>query len=213
MNHKFRMTCLALVAGFSMSAVTADGAQALQFTAASYPVAIGGESTVGNTHVFTYAGREITCDVKFDPIGTQAGPGAAVKVTPTYSNCHAIILGNTLPATVAHNECAYNLTVGATLAGNSAHIECGTNTIEIRVYSNNEHSSVVCLYFVASQTVGGISYSNMANDVTVATNSSVAASRIGPLATCGGATATATYVSKETTMTGSNGGSVSIDVG
>lgn len=218
MNRKLKMLGLALVAVMAMSAVAASGASALQFTAASYPVVVSGEQTAGNTHVFTYAGREVTCNnAKFDAIGKEAGPSNEVDVTPTYSDCHAIVLGNKLPATVFHNECKYNFTVGASLSGNEVHVICPAGkSIEIGVYSDAAHSTQVCRYAVGSQAVGGITYSNMATDATVATNSNVAATRLaGTLATCGGATATATYVSKESTVTGATeaGAPVNVDVG
>lgn len=187
-------------------------------TAASYPLVVSAEQTAGKTHVFTYQGRPSTCgSLTFDPIGSYGAATNSIKVTPTYANCHAVILGNILPATITHNECVYNFTVGVSLTGNSLDLECPTGKkVQIHVYSAGAHTTEVCTYEIGSQTVEGVSYSNMGSgDITIATNSTFAASKTkGDFVTCGGVSASTTYVGEQTTLSGSKGEApVNTDVG
>lgn len=219
MNRKTKTLGIALVAALSMSAVVVSGAQALNFTAASYPVTISGEQTAGKTHVLTYQGRPLTCEkVIYDPIGSYGGPTSSIKFAPTYNGCHAVILGNTLPATVTMNGCIYQFTAGGALTNNQIHIECSAgNKIQLHIYQDAAHKVEICTYEIGSQTASGVDLSNMEQDVTVRTTTGTLITMtryLGELVPCGSASATATYVSEQTTVSGSNGGSpVKIDVG
>ena len=91
---------LAVVAVLAMTALAAPASQAASFTAASYTATLEGEQLAAESHVFTLAGgRTVTCtSAKFK--GTLAAPSSTATITPTYSSCHANILGAILPATV-----------------------------------------------------------------------------------------------------------------
>lgn len=215
MIRKFKTLALAGFAVLALSALTAAGANAAEFTSSAYPVVVEGEQPAGENHTFTYQGREVTCDTARFVSEEQAEASSELTVEPTYSNCHAVILGIKLPATVTFEGCEYNFTAAAPTEEAQVHLGCtGENTVQIHVYNpTGGHSSEneVCTYTVAPQTVGGIEYHNNANgSVTVTANSSVATTRTqGGLLTCGSASGTSVYQG-DTTVTGSEGQSVDV---
>lgn len=189
MSHKLRALSLVVLAVLGISAVAATAAQGATFTAASYPAFIHAEQT--SEHVLTYAGRSFTCQKATFTGGELKEAGHTVSVTPEYSGCRSIILGNTLPATVTHNECKFDITIASTTpTAAEVHLLCPANkAIELHVYPDATHSTSVCTYRIPPQTVTGITYENMAgvpSDVTIETNSNVSTERTGgTLATCG----------------------------
>jgi hypothetical protein len=80
-----------------------------QMTLAEFPATITGEQAGGNL-VFTREGRTVTCETAtFDATVQADDSKTTLTMTPTYSACHAMILGQKIPATVTTNGCDYLL--------------------------------------------------------------------------------------------------------
>jgi hypothetical protein len=143
MTRNFKALGLALVAVFVMGAF-ASAAQAndARITAESYPASLDGNQLVAN--VFEREGRKVTCEVATLSGTITASAATTVTATPTYSNCHAIILGVKFPATVTMNGCDFLFHLTGELNGVGAHtytaisdLVCTTpNEVEVHIYEN-----------------------------------------------------------------------------
>jgi len=152
-----------------MSAMTAAAAQAEEpahLTAGSEgnPATITGEQTTAN--VFGRTGRSVTCETAHFSSPTKVeGSATELTVEPKYSNCHSIVLGITFPATVTMNSCDYLFT-GTKVEGNYtviSDLECEKegDQVEIHVYSDAEHTEVLCTIDIPEQTgLGTITLTN-----------------------------------------------------
>jgi hypothetical protein len=135
---------IGIVVMLAMSAVLASAAQATQpaiFTTAGIPSSNVYSSQLG-PQVFTISGREVTCETA-TMTGTIANGSEEFEATPTYTNCHAVVLGSKLPATVTMNGCTYKVKATADVIGGQdtftgiTSIICPANkTVEIHIYSN-----------------------------------------------------------------------------
>jgi hypothetical protein len=140
MTRNLRALGLGLIAVFAMGAILASVAQAEKAAVATVeksPATI--EGTQEGANVFNRAGREVTCGTA-TLHGTVTNGSESAEVTPTYLNCHAIVLGTKLPATVTMNGCTFKFTLTADAGDtftNTASLICPANkTIEIHVYAN-----------------------------------------------------------------------------
>jgi len=159
MTRNLKALGLALVAVFAMSAMAASAAQAestayLTAGSAEKPVTIEGVQTTAN--VFGRSGRTVTCETANFAGGTVEGSVTELTVVPEYANCHSVVLGTKFPATVTMNSCDYQFTgtkVGSAYTVRSD-LECSKDgdQVEIHVYSNAEHTSVLCTIDIPEQT-------------------------------------------------------------
>lgn len=215
MIRKIKTLALAGFAVLALSALTAAGANAAEFTASAYPAAVSGTQPAGENHTFTYQGRQVTCDTAVFVSEELNGPSSELTVTPTYEECHAVVLGVKLPATVTFDGCDYNFTAAAATAEAQVHLNCETGKdVQIHIYNvlgGHSPDNEVCTYTVQPQTVGGIVYHNNGDgSVTVTANSSVATTRVqGAALTCGSASGTSTYAG-DTVVKGTAGQSVDV---
>lgn len=212
MTRKIKLIALTAIAALAVTAVAASAANAANFTAAAYPVTLsGGQDT---THNFNYQNREVTCETaSFNSTAAAGAASETHEITPSYSNCHAVVLGNKLPATVEMGSCTYVFNAAGTVT-----VKCPSGDINIRIYNTSgghTEGNEVCRYTVKAQgPLSGVGYTNNAGGtVTVAANVGVATERVkGTLVTCGAASATATYTGK-TTVAGKSGGvATNVDV-
>ena len=176
MNRNLKVLGLALVAALAMSALAASAAPAAHTAfitagSAGAPAHIDGKQ-IGQ-QVFNRTGREVTCEIaNFGESSTVPGSATSLTLKPEYKNCHAKVLGNTLPATVTMNGCDYNFTLTKDTSPTKytvgiTHIECTTpNEIQVHVYTSHEnHTNNVnaCTYNIPEQTItGGIELTNIA---------------------------------------------------
>jgi hypothetical protein len=145
MTRNLKACGLALVAILAFSGIIASAARAetpAWLTAESFPVHLDGEQLVAN--VFEREGRKVTCEVATltGTIQSQIDATTAT-LTPTYGNCHAIILGVKFPATVTMNGCKYVFHLTADFINNAhtftalSDLECTSpNEVEVHIYEN-----------------------------------------------------------------------------
>ncbi len=173
MTQKFKSLGLTLAVLLALGAVAASAASAStpRITVGGYPATITA-SQIGTNELVLEGGRKIECStVSYSGTYTKAESEAATwsaKVTPSYSNCTAWILGNPTPATVTVNSCFIEFTVtnfvNATEGSGPAHLRCPTfagvkQTVEIHVWTTSTkhlaNSTPLCTYIVEEQTAGG----------------------------------------------------------
>jgi hypothetical protein len=114
MTHNLKALGLAFLAIFAMGAIAAGSAQAeagrgaSAFTAEQYPLTLDGEQE-GAATVWSREGRTLTCEnATFSAAIT--GVATTVTVHPSYSNCHAVILGTKFDVTITYpSTCNYIL--------------------------------------------------------------------------------------------------------
>jgi hypothetical protein len=146
MTRNLKGLGLALVAVFALSGVVASAATAekpAQITAESYPVSLDGEQVVAN--VLEREGRKYTCDSVFMSATATAAEPTTITATPTYSNCHGIILGVKFPVTITMNGCDYLLHLTGELNGAGGEtftegldVVCTSpNQVEVHIYENH----------------------------------------------------------------------------
>jgi hypothetical protein len=204
----------------------APAANAANFTAAEYPATLGGEQIASEKHAFTVAGgRKWTCEgATF--AGTLAGASATQTITPSYTGCHANILGAILPMTVTFNDCDYLFHVNAGSTHDwtgTTDLSCPTSDVTLHIYKEGSahiEANEVCRYTMKPQTgLGNIAYKTTTgtpNDLDLKFNvTGIAYTKtLGTLATCGAASGTATYVGNTTLRAFNAGGAqVSSDIG
>lgn len=217
MIRKIKMIALAAFALAALGAVSASAASAAEFTSGSgYPVTVSGEQD--DKHTFVYQGREVTCETAQFTSAPQGGPSNTITITPTYADCHTVVLGITFPATVTFNGCDYEFEAAAPTDAATVDLVCPTGqNVQIHVYEGTSHSSTneLCTYTVHPQNgLGTIEYhNNAAGTVTVTANVGgiVTTRTSGTALLCGSASGTSTY-SGDTTVEGDEG-SKSIHVG
>jgi hypothetical protein len=144
MTRNLKGLGFALVAVFALSGVVASMAAAkdARFTAESYPATFDGAQLVAN--VLEREGRKLTCEVATLSGTITATSATTVTATPTYSNCHSIILGVKFPATVTMNGCdfLFHLTGELNAGGQEtftaiSDLVCTTpNEVEVHIYEN-----------------------------------------------------------------------------
>lgn len=199
----------ALAVVFVLGALTASAAQAREsFIAGAYPATLTG--TPLTVHEWEVSGRSVICaEASFK--ATLAAKSTELKVTPTYEECFAVVLGNEFPATVEMNGCDYLFTTDPGGAKNGpTHIKCPVGKqIELHVYLDEEHTKVLCTYDVKAQERGKMEYENVAGppeELKANANvTNIETTRTGSLAQCGPAATTATY-SGNTKFSATSGG-------
>ncbi len=219
---------LAVVAVLALSAVAASAALAVpQFEVGTGAGNISGTKTSAN--VFTVAGgRTVTCEV-ITAKGSETTTSSTLTLTPLFSECHSVLAGVKVPATVTTNDChilvhlTSLISAGLYLAHGDLTCE-GTKDIEIHVYPEgtkpSEHSTKtpLCQYTVKPQT--GISKVELKNNATGAkkdidatlTLSNIAYTRTtGTIPNCGAASSTAT-LSGTDTLKGEDGSGNPLDL-
>jgi len=190
---------LALVTVLALSSVEASlalGEKPAFLTAGSEgsPASVSGEQIEGS-HLFSRSGRTVTCESVTFSEGVISGQASQLSLTPEYSNCHSVILGSKLPATVTRNGCKWNYTftkVSSTYQARGDWVcEAGKQT-EIHIYSSLiQHitggASLCTITTPAQNNIGTITVTNTANhDVVLHKNLKNIASTIhGGLLTCG----------------------------
>jgi hypothetical protein len=164
---------LTLTAVFALSAVSASGASAAGLTAfntvnnthESYTITTQIIKTNEEGHVFTATpgGPAVTCEkVSFSSTGT--GTDEAPTVEPSYSECHASLLGSTRTAHVRMHGCHYvfhattevsenmEYTGTADLTGCENTTEEGHTNNQVEVEVTNTKGENQCTDTIAAQT-------------------------------------------------------------
>jgi hypothetical protein len=167
MRRRLDMLVATVVAATAIGALMVPGALAVtgHFTAESYPAELIGEQ--GPTHVFVDAsGFEVTCLVVLFK-GTLTAKSEKLTLAPEYNNCHAVVSGISMPATVTENGCTYRLN-GTT---GQMDILCPPEKkLEIHTYaSKTKHANAepVCTYTIGLQEgLEGLTYENKGSGTT-----------------------------------------------
>lgn len=155
-----------LVVG-SIAASSASAAPRLTPVPEEYPVILKGSQSTA--YEFTLPGGRVFKCATATYIG-EGGKAAAeageVVMTPSFSGCSAVILGNIVPMTVTMNGCAYAVTTESETSGSikeegwevtgSMHVKCPAGkVIEFHVWQNAEkHANgepALCTYTTAPQ--------------------------------------------------------------
>lgn len=157
-TRTFKALSVALLALGATASLAVPAAQAApEFTAGSYPATIDGEQT--ENHVFTLGGRKVICEKTIFQ-GTLAGASTQLTLTPTYSQCHSMILGISFPVTVTENSCDVRATATKEGSEYKAHMDIvcpGANEIEIHFYENaTAHSKHISICTDRMGTQNGI---------------------------------------------------------
>jgi hypothetical protein len=167
MTRNLKVLGLAVMAVLAMSVMAATAAQAKTFTASAGVYPVTGESSIVTPNIFTVeGGREVTCE-KTVFHTTLPAASEQLTVTPTYSECHAKILGNKLDATVTFNKCDYLFTTSGLV-----HLECPNvgEDVEIHIYAGfkvpHEAATQICKYTIKPQTVNSVDYTNQSSGTT-----------------------------------------------
>lgn len=169
-----------------------------QLAAESYPVSLVGVQSAAAKRTFNFQNRTVTCN-EVSLTGSASSASSSFGLSPSYSGCSAVVLGNTYPATVDASGCteAYSVTASKAPYTASLNLNC-SSPLKVVVTSGE---STLCAYEVASQS--GLGAINLANTGSGSTRGvdvewqigSLAYSRTsGTLLTCGktGITGTAT---------------------
>lgn len=195
----------------ALSGIAASSSQAASFTASTYPATIKGEQLAFETHAWTFAGgRSVTCQ-SATFAGSLGAASSTLTISPTYSACHANILGAILPATVTFGNCDYlfHITGGAGDAfTGTTDLVCPVGDVEIHVYKEGTvaHLAIneACEFTLKGQTgIGPLDYTTQTgslNDIQFKwTANNIAYTRLGgTLAACGATSGTATYTGNTT---------------
>jgi hypothetical protein len=151
-----------------------------------FAVGVGNEETakidanqIGSNTLTVSGSPPLKCET-IEYHGEAVNPGNSsnrVVVTPVYSGCSVVVFGVKKTATVAVNECKYEIVAQETVIGEArsfvgeTSITCPTEKqIEINVYntSNAEHagSSTLCTYKIKPQSgLTGTTLTNKESDI------------------------------------------------
>lgn len=198
MTRTLKVLGLTAVAVLAMTAFVAANASAKGvFKSSLTNTSLTGVET-GGSHTFTYAGREVTCKkVKFT--GFQAAKETTdLTISPEYNECHAVVLGNTLPATVTLNGCTLTFTASTPTTTALVHLCPGGQHIDIHIYEAGKPHAVateVCTYTVTPATIEVEYHNRTATTVEVTVKTAhIPTHRVkGTLLTCGSASANGVY--------------------
>lgn len=150
----------ALVAAvFAITAVAASAAQAEpMFNSEAEETNLTATNT--NVHHFSNGTFDVTCETA-SFTGSQSGTTATeVTIHPSYSNCHVVVFGFKLSATVNFTTCDYRFT-----ADGEVHIVCGTEGDYIHV------EAAGCNITIPEQSIANAAtYSNNGSHVDVSSN-------------------------------------------
>lgn len=161
-----------------------------QLAAESYPASLNGVQSAAAKRTFEIAGRTVSCN-QANLTGTAASASSSFSLSPSYSGCTAVVLGNLLPATVDASGCSevYSVTASKAPYTASLNLSC-SSPLTINVTSGG---TTVCTYTVASQSgLGAVNLTNTGNgaargvDVGWALTGLAYTRTAGTLATCGG---------------------------
>lgn len=161
-----------------------------QLAAESYPVSLSGSQSAAAKRTFDFASRTVTCS-EASVAGEATSASSSFTLSPSYSNCTAVVLGNVLPATVDASGCTETYSVTASKAPYTASLALTcSKPLKVVVSSGG---TTVCTYEVASQS--GLGTVNLANtgagtlrgvDVAWQLTSIPFTRTTGTLGTCGG---------------------------
>ena len=167
MTLKLRALGLALGALLVLGAMAASEASA-KFDSEIEHTLISGEQPAAKPHTFTVEAGTTRCGTaKFSGTSVGSFTGTSwtredLTITPEYSNCHTIILGEEKAFDIRMNGCEYTFTAGETTEAGTkvdgtTDIVCpGTNVIEWEITGAN-----ICkVTFPPQNNVGGITYHN-----------------------------------------------------
>lgn len=167
MNRKLKALGAALLAAMAFSAVAVVSAPAEDgghFVADEDPATIDA-TELGDSHVFTASGIAIECThTTFEAPNDPAQTETEVTIVPVYTDCYLGAHESANEVQVTMNSCDFNFTVSTEPAvDNTVHVDCENgDAIEI-------HTSILgnCTLDIPAQTVGGVSYANTGDDITV----------------------------------------------
>jgi hypothetical protein len=161
-----------------------------QLAAESYPVSLGGSQSAAAKRTFEIAGRTVSCN-EASVAGEATSSSSSFVLSPSYSSCTAVVLGNLLPATVDASGCTETYSVTASKAPYTASLNLNCSSpLKITVTSGE---TTVCTYTVATQSgLGAVNLANTGQGTSRGVDVGWQLSPIpytrtsGTLATCGG---------------------------
>jgi hypothetical protein len=162
MTRNLKALGLALAAMLAMGAVAASSASADFMTETGKDVTLTVEAHPGaeeNEQVFAAPGSgEVICQ-ELTTHDEVVSPGKSITVSPTYTNCKAIVGESELAAKVTFTSCDYNFTTEGIV-----HVECTKHGdyihIEVTAFNLN------CFTIEDTQTFSGIKYTNKGTGAT-----------------------------------------------
>jgi hypothetical protein len=216
MTRKLKALGLTLVAALALTALAAPAQAAPEFHSTTAHTALHGTQELEHIYVFTagsgFGGIECT-SVTFEGT-TTATTTPEQTVIPSYGNCHDSF-GRTVHVDL--NGCDYKLTINAANSTEgTAHLVCPTGqSVTLTITSG---ISTVCTVHFPPQTVGGITYHNVGQHITVTVHSTgITSLTTGGFFNCGvsGEHQTEGTLEGATTLIGTNttGEEVTISVG
>ncbi|HEX6666243.1 MAG TPA: hypothetical protein VF081_06575 [Solirubrobacterales bacterium] len=142
---------VAMLAAFALMAVSASGAQATNWTAASYKALISGEQSSPSSTSFGFEDSTTAKCVKVGLAGELTAASSSLTLSPGYTECTAFGFSE---ATITPNECTFTLkaTSGSvdTFSG-SGEIKCPEGKKIVVVGGN-------CEVKIGAQSIGTVSY-------------------------------------------------------
>lgn len=160
-----------------------------ELAAEGYPVNLGGVQNPSAKRTINIVNRTVTCN-QATVAGKATSASSSFTLSPSYSGCTAVVLGNPLPATVDASGCTETYTIASSKAPYTASLNLNCSSpLKISVSNGG---STVCEYEVASQS--GLGTVNLANtgegtargvDVGWQLGSVQVTRTSGALATCG----------------------------
>lgn len=146
MQRKIKALGLVALVVLAIGAIGASGARAevddAQLTLEESPAVIVGAQT--EQHVLTRTGRTVTCEtVEFE--GEVTNGATTITLVPYYAECHSLVLGNVLPATVTTNECYYlwhlKRRTDPTEYAADTDLICAKESAQIEIHIYNSHTN------------------------------------------------------------------------
>lgn len=210
MKRKARQIGLALVGCLALAGVGAQGAQATEFTAGSYPVPLHGTQPAGSPHIFEVGNGSTQCSTATFS-GTLTGPTTVMTITPNYggaNGCESFGLKSTLTM----NGCDFVFRTGSSGNSGTLDIECSAGQTITKDTAGN-----LCNTHIGTQTgLPGVTYANNGNHIDVVMNVTTIHAVVTGTIFCPVASSTTTYTNAKYTgafTLKGNGGLVKIDVG
>jgi hypothetical protein len=155
MSRKIRLLGLALFATVALSAVSATGAQAGEFTAAEFPATITGQNVAGEHFITTDLGV-LVCSVTFH--GALEEASETMTIAPNYGT-GCTIAG--IEVHVANNGCDFLFRAGNTLGGHEVGGSMDIKCPEGSAMDFEITSMMVCHLTIPDQIgLGGLTYTN-----------------------------------------------------
>lgn len=142
---------LAVLAAFAVMAVSASGAQATNFTAASYTALISGEQSAASSTSFGFEDSTTAKCVTIGLAGELTAASSSLTLSPGYTECTAFGFAE---ATISPNECTF------ILKASSGSVDTFSGTGEIKCPEGKKIVVVggTCETKIGSQSLGTVSY-------------------------------------------------------